>query len=115
MRRCDPGSVGAGTASYLSDHIYRFRKQHPLVSLQIYSATADDIKERIEQGLLDIGLLMEPVDISRYDFLRMEKKERWGILTAKDSPLFEKETVTVEDLDLLLCCPYIFGLFKKYK
>ena len=94
-------AIGCGETqnmSFLSDHICRFRKQNTLVSFQIYSATADDIKERIEQGLLDIGLLMEPVDISKYDFLRMEKKERWGVLVSGDSPLYEKETASVDDL-----------------
>lgn len=94
-------AIGCGETqnmSFLSEKMYRFRKQHPLVSFQIYSATADDIKERIEQGLLDMGLLTEPVDISRYDFIRMEKKERWGVLVAKDLPLFEKEKVQPHDL-----------------
>lgn len=94
-------AIGCGETqnmSFLSNKIYHFRKQHPLVSFQIYSATADDVKERIEQGLLDIGLLTEPVDISRYDFLRMKKKERWGVLVSKDSPLFEKEAALMHDL-----------------
>ena len=41
---------------------------------RIYSASADDVKERLENGLLDLGLLMEPVDISRYTCLRMPQK-----------------------------------------
>lgn len=94
-------AIGCGETqnmSFLSKKIYDFRERHPLVSFQIYSATADDVKERIEQGLLDLGLLTEPVDISRYDFLRMDKKERWGALVSKDSPLFEKETASIRDL-----------------
>lgn len=82
-------AIGCGETqnmSYLSEKMYQFRKQYPLVSFQIYSADADDIKERIEQGILDIGLLMEPVDISKYDFVRMPEKEQWGILTTKDRP-----------------------------
>ena len=94
-------SIGCGETqnmSYLSEKIFQFRKQYPLVSFQIYSANADDIKERIEQGIVDIGLLTEPVDISKYDFVRMPKKERWGILTAKDLPIANEKTVAAEDL-----------------
>ena len=94
-------SIGCGETqnmSFLSKKIFMFRQIHPHVTFQIYSATADDIKERIEQGLLDIGLLNEPVDISKYDFLRMEKKECWGVLTSKGSGLYEKECVSVDDL-----------------
>ena len=45
---------------------------------RIYSASADDVKERLENGLLDLGLLMEPVDISRYTCLRMPQKKTVG-------------------------------------
>lgn len=61
-------AIGCGETqnmSFLSERIRRFREVHPLVSFQIYSATADHIKESIEQGLLDIGLLTEPVNISK--------------------------------------------------
>lgn len=94
-------AIGCGETqnmSFLSERMCRFRKLHPLVSFQIYSATADDIKDRMEQGLLDIGLLMEPVNISKYDFIRMEKRERWGVLAPASSQLSEKECVTVMDL-----------------
>lgn len=37
-------------------------RQHPRVQYEIYSGDSDGIKERIEQGLLDMGLLLEPVD-----------------------------------------------------
>lgn len=84
--------------SFLSEKIRWFRRQYPLVRFQLYSATADAIKERLEQGFLDIGLLTEPVDISKYDFLRMEKKERWGVLVARDTALFENEHISVCDL-----------------
>ncbi|HIS62608.1 MAG TPA: LysR family transcriptional regulator [Candidatus Scybalomonas excrementigallinarum] len=94
-------AIGCGETqnmSYLSEKIYQFRKQYPLVSFQIYSADADDIKERIEQGILDIGLLMEPVDISKYDFVRMPEKEQWGILTTKDRPIANQKSVSANDL-----------------
>lgn len=94
-------AIGCGETknmSFLSERIRNFRKLHPLVSFQVYSATADDIKERIERGLLDLGLLMEPVDISRYDFMRMEQRERWGVLVSEKIPLSKKEQVTAADL-----------------
>lgn len=94
-------AIGCGetrSMTFLSQRICSFRRLHPQVQFRIYSATADDVKERIENGLLDMGLLAEPVDISRYAFRRMPQKDRWGILTLKDSPLAEKENVTPLDL-----------------
>ena len=58
----------------------------------------DDIKERLDKGLIDIGLLTEPVDIEKYEFVRLEQKEVWGILAPKDSKLAAKEYATPQDL-----------------
>lgn len=77
-------SIGCGetrSMSILAEKIAKFRDLQSLVQFDIYSAIADDIKERIENGVLDMGLLSEPVDIGKYEFIRMPIKERWGVLT----------------------------------
>lgn len=94
-------SIGCGetkSMTFLSDNIVSFRRMYPLVQFNIYSAIADDIKERIERGILDIGLLTEPVNIGKYEFIRIPVKEQWGILTRKDSDLAKKESIAPNDL-----------------
>ena len=94
-------AIGCGESvgmTFLSEHIREFRRLHPQVQFRIYSANADDIKERIEKGLLDMGLLTEPVDIGRYAFLRTPQKDQWGVLLPKEHPLAQKDTVTPKDL-----------------
>ena len=49
------------------------------------------MKERIEQGTLDFGLLIEPVDVSKYSYLRMPLKDRWTVLMRQDHPMAAKE------------------------
>ena len=71
-------SIGTGESNSmtaLSRKIAAFRREHPLVRFHIYSATADEIQERLEKGLLDLGMLSEPVDIGRYEFTRLPKRE----------------------------------------
>ena len=90
-------TIGAGellSSQVLAKLLAGFRARHPLVSFQLYSAQADDIKERIEQGLLDIGLVPEPVDKTRYLFLTMPVTERWGALVQEDSPLAGKQSLS---------------------
>ena len=61
-------SIGSGdlrSMTYLAKLLAAFHRQHPRVQYEIYSGDSDGIKERIEQGLLDMGLLLEPVDTSR--------------------------------------------------
>ena len=94
-------SIGTGESNSMTDlsrKIAAFRGEHPLVRFHIYSATADVIQERLEKGLLDLGMLIEPVDIGRYAFLRMPQKDRWGVLLPKEHPLAQKEAVTPKDL-----------------
>lgn len=94
-------AIGCGetqSMTFLSQHIRSFRALYPQVQFRIYSANADDVKERIEKGLLDMGLLTEPVDIGRYAFLRLPQKDQWGVLVPKGSPLAEKKSVTPQDL-----------------
>ena len=94
-------AIGAGESrsmTFLSQAIRTFRERYPKVTFRIFSAIADDVKERIEKGLLDMGLLTEPVDIGRYAFLRTPQKDRWGVLLPKEHPLAQKSAVTPNDL-----------------
>ena len=94
-------AIGSGETcnmAYLSDLMVSFRQEHPLVQFRIYSATADEVKDRMESGLLDLGLLMEPVDLSRYHTAPLPHRERWCALVREDCPLAEFESVSPEDL-----------------
>ena len=94
-------SIGTGESNSmtaLSRKIAAFRGEHPMVRFHIYSATADEIQERLEKGLLDLGMLSEPVDISRYEFIRLPKRDQWGAWMRRDHPLAGKECLTSRDL-----------------
>ncbi|KEO77465.1 LysR family transcriptional regulator [Paenibacillus sp. FSL M8-0228] len=92
------GSVESLTSHYLFQTLKAFHEEYPQVNYYIYSGTGDDIKEKIDKGLLEIGILLEPINIEKYDFIRLPQKERWGILTQASSPLAQKEYVTPNDL-----------------
>ena len=53
----------------------------------------------MEKGLIDIGVLLEPVDIEKFEFIRLRGKEQWVVLMRPDDPLAEKETVSAKDLE----------------
>lgn len=97
-------SIGCGeiaAVQVLPKLIKTFREKYPQVTFDIFTATADLVKEQMDKGLLDIGLLLEPVDMEKYDFIRLDIKEKWGVLMRPDSPLAEKEFVTAKDLSEL--------------
>jgi DNA-binding transcriptional LysR family regulator len=57
------------------------------------------VTEKLDQGLLDFGLLVEPVDKSKYEFVELPARDTWGLLVRKDHPLAKKGFVTVHDLE----------------
>ncbi len=94
-------SIGCGETQNmkpLCDRIALFRQIYPDVTFDICTAIADDVKERLENGSLDLGLLLEPLEISRYHFIRMPLKESFMALMRRDDPLAEKKKITPKDL-----------------
>ncbi|MCM1529743.1 MAG: LysR family transcriptional regulator [Alistipes sp.] len=76
----------------------KLQKNYPLIRYHIFSGDAIDVVERLSKGLLDFGILFEPIDLSRFEHIKMPVKDTWGVLMRKDSPLAEKASVTPQDL-----------------
>lgn len=74
------------------------RKDYPGIHFHIYSGNADDVTERLDKGMLDFGILIQPVDISKYDSLQLPAKDVWGVLMRKDHPLAKRKRITAADL-----------------
>lgn len=97
------GTIGIGLAESLSANIVaeiikEFSKKYPSVQFELFTAMADQVQERIDRGTLDIGFLLEPVNVDKYDFIRLPVKERLGALMRTDDPLAEKKEILPEDL-----------------
>ncbi len=75
------------------------RQEHPGVRYHLFSGNADDVTERLDRGLLDFGVVIDPADLHKYDFLRIPGSDSWGLLMPADHPLAAKEAVTPGDLD----------------
>lgn len=93
--------IGGGELAAMQEMpemIAGFRKKYPLVTFDIFTGNADLVKEQMEKGLIDIGVLLEPVDMEKFDFIRLKGKERWVVLMRPDDPLAQKEGITAEDL-----------------
>lgn len=78
--------------------INELRDDFPDIRYHIYSGNAEDVMERIDKGSLDFGVLIQPVDISKYDYVNLPYKDIWGVVMRKDSPLAAQKTITRKDL-----------------
>ncbi len=83
----------------LPEIIEDFHEKYPLVTFDIFTGNADMVKEQMEKGLIDIGVLLEPIDIEKFDFIRLREKERWVVLMRPDDSLAQKEAVSAKDLE----------------
>lgn len=88
-------TVGSQTLARL---IKEFTRKYPAVQFTLYNETVDNIKDRLDKGLVDIGLLLEPVDVTKFDYVRLSQQDTWGLLVRDDHPLTEKESLTADDV-----------------
>lgn len=87
--------------------IQKCQQEYPDIKFHLYSGNAQDVADRIEKGLLDFGIFVEPADVSKYDFLKLPDKDIWGILMRKDSPLASLKTITADHLkNIPLICSH---------
>lgn len=94
-------SIGATEAvgSRLFARLIReFSNKYPQIKFKLYNEMADYIKDSIDKGLIDVGLLLEPIDTAKYDFVRLSQKETWGVLMRDDHPLAGNTSITPEDI-----------------
>lgn len=95
------GSAEAPMIKTLGQAIHRLNETSPGIHVNIYSADASEVHTRINSGVFDFGVVMEPSDTSNYHFLRLPGKTTWGLLTRKDSALAHNTNISASDLENL--------------
>ncbi|MBQ7516173.1 MAG: LysR family transcriptional regulator [Schwartzia sp.] len=97
------GTLAIGSGVYaagaeLIRGLEEFSLRYPKVRYEIYTNSADTLRERLDAGLLDFALLQEPIDVAHYDYFRLPTKDIWGLFTRADSPLAKKKKIRRQDL-----------------
>ena len=93
--------IGGGeteAVKLIAQIVCELRTAYPEIHYHLYSGNAEDVTERLDKGLLDFGLLIQPADISKYDYFNIPARDTWGVIMRKDIPLAKKETIRKEDL-----------------
>jgi DNA-binding transcriptional LysR family regulator len=93
------GCIESRVVSFLVPIMTKFRQQHPHVQFDIYDADGEEIKERLDQGILEIGIVSSPISTAKYHSLRLPVTDRWGLAVPMGSPLAEKTVITADELD----------------
>lgn len=78
--------------------ISKTQQHHPDIRFHIYSGNAQYVEEKLDQGIFDLGIVTDPADLSKYDYLKLPTLDTWGVLMKKDSELAHFETISPKDL-----------------
>ncbi|CRF33328.1 LysR family transcriptional regulator [Brachyspira suanatina] len=104
--------IGCAETYYIkliADVIKGLRQSYPKIIYHIHSGAYSEITEKLDKGLLDFGILIGDIDLSKYDYIDIPYKEVYGLLMRKDSHLSKNKFIEKHDLfDIPIICPKIF-------
>lgn len=97
------GDVKIGCAeSYLIKHLAHsikiLKEKYPLLRYHLSSGNTEQVSEKLDRGLLDFAVIVEPPDLSKYNYIEVPGTDVWGLIIRTDNPLSQKENITIDDL-----------------
>ena len=92
------GAAETDSMRFIADICVDINKKYPNIHYHLFSGNSEDVLEKLDKGLIDFGILLEPSDIKKYNYIKLPMFDTWGLLMRKDNPLAEKEYITSKDL-----------------
>lgn len=92
------GCAESDAIKFFAKAAKRLQRDYPSIRYHLYSGNTETVTERLDKGLLDFGIIVQQVDLSKYNYLSMPTKDIWGVIMRKDSPLAQKDFIELEDL-----------------
>ena len=89
-------TIGCGESSgnkFLPVVLKEFSKRYPKIKYNIYTAGSNQNKEKINEGLIDVAIVLEPIDKDYYQYLELPYLDKWCLVMKKDDLLKEYETI----------------------
>ena len=101
--------IGAGETQamrHVLDAFAELHRENPGVTIELYTGNADSVEERLERGLLDFALLIEPVNLEKYEWLEMPGADAVGVAVATAGEWGAKSGLTPADI---MCMPLLLS------
>ena len=97
------GEVHIGCAEsyqikYLAQTIKDFKERYPLFRYHLTSGNTEQVAERLDRGLIDLAVIVEPPNLSKYNYLEIPEANTWGLVMRKEDALAKKERIRFNDL-----------------
>lgn len=78
--------------------IQKLKEKYPRIRCHFYSSGTDAVNERLDRGLLDFAIIIQEVDLEKYNYLKMPSQDHWGLIMRKDHPLANHSCIHLNDL-----------------
>lgn len=91
------GCVETAASRMLPEVLETFCARYPMVQYEIYSANGDDIRNKMDNGHVDLGILIEPVETAKYETFSLPFWDVWGLLMRKEDHLATRKTISIEE------------------
>ncbi len=76
----------------------KLQKKYPNIHYHLFSGNSNDVLEKLDKGLIDFGILIEPSDIKKYGYIKLPTYDTWGLLMKKDCALAKKDHIDSKEL-----------------
>lgn len=90
-------SIGCGESlgvDLLACAMEQVRAEHPGVTFRIFSGNADAVLERMDKGLVDVGLLLGQGFDDRYEAHELPAVERFGVVVGAGADVADRDAET---------------------
>lgn len=92
------GAAESKNISFIADSIKQVQAEHPKVRFDFYSGDTERVEERLDKGLFSFGVIVENVNLEKYNCLTLSLYDGWGLIMRADNPLSQKKQIELSDV-----------------
>lgn len=92
------GMAESSSIKPIAKAIKVLRKEHNQIIFDTFSGNAEQILEKINDGVIDFGVIIEPINKINYDSISLNRTDVWGILTTHDSEFKDMDKMSAESI-----------------
>jgi len=84
--------------NFLSKCIGILQDDYPKIKYNLYSGDSERALEKLDKGIFDFAVVVDNVDLEKYNCLAVRSVDRWGVVMRRDDPLAKQDFIEPRDL-----------------
>ena len=84
--------------NFLSKCIGILQDDYPKIKYNLYSGDSERALEKLDKGIFDFAVVVDNVDLEKYNCLAVRSVDRWGVVMRRDDPLAKRDFIEPRDL-----------------